>query len=56
MPEQLTLFTPTDFVDYSLGMTSKSTRRKTPPKRKTIAPLAKDSDRPQVHKSNKLRT
>jgi hypothetical protein len=41
---QLNLFPPLDFVDYSIGMTAKSTRSKTPPKRKTIAP-AKENDR-----------
>jgi hypothetical protein len=36
---QLNLFPPLDFVDYSIGMTAKSTRSKTPPKRKAIALL-----------------
>jgi hypothetical protein len=39
--EQLELFPPLDFVDYSMGTTPKSTRTKW---RKTIAP-AKENDR-----------
>jgi hypothetical protein len=42
---QTELFPPLDFIDYSIGSTSKSTRRKAPPKRKTIA-LLQSNDRP----------
>jgi hypothetical protein len=50
MTEQLDLFPPLDFIDYSIGSTSKSTRRKAPPKRKTIAP-AKENYRLSTSKT-----
>lgn len=51
--EQLALFNPLEFIDLTHGMTPRSTCRKQPKHRKTIA-LLQSNDRPSVHKSNKI--
>jgi hypothetical protein len=55
MTKQIELFNPLEFIDLTHGMTPRSTRRKQPKHRKTIA-LLQSNDRPSVHKSNKSRT
>lgn len=41
MTKQIELFNPLEFIDLTHGMTPRSTRRKQPKHRKTIAPLPK---------------
>ncbi|MGL5063466.1 MAG: hypothetical protein ACRC62_26080 [Microcoleus sp.] len=45
MNQQVELFTPWEFVVFSHGMTSKSTRTKDPKRRKAIAVPEKECDR-----------
>ena len=49
MPDQLDLFPAVAYVDLSHGMTARSTRSKTPPKRRRATAVpSKECDRPSA--------